>query len=335
MAYQELYIDQSPEIQQERFGTALREFKPSKIDTFFGYADQAYMYSPAAFAVEYLSSFQDETPIAEEDWNDNHPLYNNGALTWNEELTEGQAIVDKRVSERQQELGGFLRNTDPWSPVALAGTLGMNIGSWENWVPIASWMGHFNKIKNIAPAVNFIGTIDGLVPVVKGTAKVPLSATKQYGARVADATISESIFQMSKAAFNNGRGKETDPLQSAIEVALATVSGGVLGSFTFAHKIKEIPLDKHFENMSIRMNEMRDGIHAKYFDKGKYTEPELNRDQVLADLQKRSDNLDGDIRIEQDASKERIKTYGKSLIDDTKALGQKVLATMKCIKLNG
>ena len=87
--------------------------------------------------------------------------------------------------------------------------------------------------------------------------------------------------------------------------------------------------------MSIRMNEMRDGIHAKYFDKGKYTEPELNRDQVLADLQKRSDNLDGDIRIEQDASKERIKTYGKSLIDDTKALGQKVLATMKCIKLNG
>tara|TARA_R110000744_G_scaffold128767_3_gene236012 strand:+ start:852 stop:1859 length:1008 start_codon:yes stop_codon:yes gene_type:complete len=335
MPYQELYIDQSVEIEQERFGSALRQFEPGNIDTYLGYADQAYMYSPAAFAVEYFSSFQDETPIAEENWNESHPLYNDGALSWNEGLTEGQAIVDKRVTERERDVGMLLRNTDPWSPVALAGTLGMNLGSWENWIPIASWMGHFNKIKNIAPAVDFIGTIDGLVPVVGGTAKIPLSASKQFGLRVADATISESIFQMSKATFNSGRGKDTDALQSAIEVALATVSGGVLSSFTFAHKIKEIPLGDHFKNMSIRINEMRDGIHARYFDKGKYTEPELNRVQVLADLQKRSDNLDGDVRLEQDASKERVKSYAQTFINDAKALGNKVLETYKCIKIRG
>jgi len=335
MPYQELYIDQSYEIYQERLDKAISQHLPSDMDTFLGYADQAYMYSPAAFGVEYFAQFQDETPITEDEWNDSHELYDDGSLEWHEDLTRGQALVEKRVNEREQELGVFLKNTDPWSPIALAGTLGMNLGSWENWIPIASWMGHFNKVKNIAPVVDFIGTIDGLVPVVKGTAKVPLSATKQFGLRVVDATISESIFQMSKNMFNSGRGKETDYIQSSIEVALATVTGGVLGSFAFAHKIKNIPLEEHFKNMSYRLNEMRDGIHARYFDKGRYTKPELNRDEVLEELRRRSDGLDEDLRMESDASKDRVKSYGQSLLDDTKAFANKVLETIKCVKLHG
>ena len=49
MPYQELYIDQSYEIYQERLDKAIRQHQPSDMDTFLGYADQAYMYSPAAF----------------------------------------------------------------------------------------------------------------------------------------------------------------------------------------------------------------------------------------------------------------------------------------------
>ena len=335
MAYQELYVEQSPSIYMERLNEAISQYQPSKIDTFLGYADQAYMYSPAAFAIEYFAQFQNETLIEEKDWNNQHDLWGDGTLSWHEDLTEGQAIVENRVKEREKELSVFLKNTDPWSPVALAGSLGMNLGSWENWIPIASWMGHFNKIKNIAPKVDFIGSIDGLIPVKEGIAKVPLTTAQTFGLRVADATISESIFQTTKNMFNSGRGKETDYLQSAVEVALATASGGVLASFSFAKKLKDIPLEKHFENMSFRLTELRDGIHARYFDKGRYSEPELNRESVLDELKTRSSQLDEDVRLTSDASKDRVKAYGQSLINDSKKFGAKVLETLRCVKLNG
>ena len=58
MPYQELYIDQSYEIYQEILDKAISQHLPSDMDTFLGYADQAYMYSPAALALNILLSFK-------------------------------------------------------------------------------------------------------------------------------------------------------------------------------------------------------------------------------------------------------------------------------------
>jgi len=335
MAYQELYIDQSEYTQRNRVYEAMRRFKPNKWDTFMAYADQGFLHSPFAFGAEYFASLEDEDPIAKEDWNDEHKLWSPN-LSWHEDLTEGQALVEKRRTERLEELSTFLRNTDPWSPIALAGTIGINLGSPENFIPIAGWMTRFGKLGHVASKANFIGSMDGMVaPVVKGAGKVPLSATQKFGIRVADVAIAESIYQLAKNSFQMGRGKDFNAEETGLEMAIALGIGGVLGSFSFAKEIRSKPIMERFQNVSIRLNELRDGIHARYFDKGRYDVPEPSKEQVLNDMKTRVDNLDEDIRMTQDASKERVKSYMNSLLDDTKKLGAKIMETITCVRTSG
>ena len=264
-----------------------------------GYQEASEQYTALGWlSEEAKESFVDDTtPIAEEEWNADHYLWRKD-IEWSPDLNVGIAGVRARRSDRLQELQFRRANVDFWSLPNLSGVLLGAMGSPENLV---GWGGLLGRSAQLAT----LGVKTGI-------------ATKYFkpvAMGMADNLVADSLYQTTKAMVELNRGKDPDWGHAAIEMALATATGGIIGTVPMAAQVaSKVPMAFRPTLVKKAMKDLAQGKPFNFFKrKGlRDTAEEANPEEVIAEIDKRTkEMLDEDARLRQDHSKAAGKEYVK------------------------
>ena len=342
---------------------ALEQYKPGAYRTFKLRAAQALENTSLAWTSDAIESkFGDGSNeiIPQDSWNLTHPNYREG-IKWHDGLTEAHAIVQSRQHDRNANYHMSLRNTGAWSVESVAGMFAGNLFDPINYIPfvgIANWAMRFGKVakvgKNVSPvtkigtdgrigafnihgwkigssgrdqSIALLKTADDILP--NAPPVKPVATAVRWAS---DAGMAESLFQVVKQTSREAQGNKADYVSASVDVAIATLTGGVLSTFPIANSIrKNISEQQHLQNLSIKMTELRDGVSGRYFGKGDSAEPELNSEQVRQNLEENINNLRNDNRKNLDASMENIKGVALHTAEGVMHYSKLLYKTITCM----
>ena len=241
-----------------------------------------------------------QTPITKEEWNKDHYLWRDD-VNWTPELTVEVAEVRRNRSDRMSNLAFRRANVDFWSLLNLSGVLLGAMGSPENLV---AWGGMIGRAGSLMAAGSKIATVGRYMkPIPQG---------------MTDAFVADTLFQTVKAAVQINRGEDIDLLHAGIEVALATATGGILGTIPMALQISsKIPQVFKPALMKKSLNDIANGYGVGTFKPNprRHVEEELDPEATIAELNKRMEGFkDTDAELSKDFSVEAGKDYVKHTV---------------------
>ena len=241
-----------------------------------------------------------QTPITKEEWNKDHYLWRDD-VNWTPELTVEVAEVRRNRSDRMSNLAFRRANVDFWSLPNLSGVLLGAMGSPENLV---AWGGMIGRAGSLMAAGSKIATVGRYMkPIPQG---------------MTDAFVADTLFQTVKAGVQLNRGEDVDLFHAGIEVALATVTGGILGTIPMALQISsKIPQVFKPALMKKSLQNLANGEPVQAF-KGnprRHVEEELDPEATIDELNKRMEGFkDTDVELSKDFSVEAGKDYVKHTV---------------------
>ena len=229
-----------------------------------------------------------QTPITKEEWNKDHYLWRDD-VNWTPELTVEVAEVRRNRSDRMSNLAFRRANVDFWSLPNLSGVLLGAMGSPENLV---AWGGMIGRAGSLMAAGSKIATVGRYMkPIPQG---------------MTDAFVADTLFQTVKAGVQLNRGEDVDLFHAGIEVALATVTGGILGTIPMALQIgTKIPQVFKPALMKKSLNDIANGYGVGTFKPNarRHVEEELDPEATIAELNKRMEGFkDTDAELSKDFS---------------------------------
>jgi len=224
-----------------RIESALRRWRPGSFRTFESAAEESFtQYNTLGYLGSGLAEWtaQDETPISQNDWNTEHPLFRED-IGYTEGLTEGVALARATESDRKAELSFVRQNVDFWSLPNLSGML---LGGLPDPVNLAGMGGFVGRMGTVAKVAQ-------KMPVVRYTAPVLQGAT--------DTALAESLFQFTRAAIETSRGGDLDQFSVLGEIGLAATFGGILSTLPMAWQIaKKAPEVMHYTWLAEARNQI-------------------------------------------------------------------------------
>lgn len=241
-----------------------------------------------------------QTPITKEEWNKDHYLWRDD-VNWTPELTVEVAEVRRNRSDRMSNLAFRRANVDFWSLPNLSGVLLGAMGSPENLV---AWGGMIGRAGSLMAAGSKIATVGRYMkPIPQG---------------MTDAFVADTLFQTVKAGIQLNRGEDVDLFHAGIEVALATATGGILGTIPMALQIgTKIPQIFKPALMKKSLNDIANGYGVGTFKPNarRHIEEELDPEATIAELNKRMEGFkDTDAELSKDFSVEAGKDYVKHTV---------------------
>lgn len=293
------YDYQDPSVyHKSRLNAAMSRWHGGAWETFkSGYQEASEQYTALGWlAEEAKESFVDDTtPIKEEEWNDQHHLWRKD-IEWTPDFNVGIAEVRARRSDRLAELQFRRANVDFWSLPNLSGVLLGAMGSPENLV---AWGGMLGRTASIARAGLKVG--------------IATKYFKPVAMGMADNFVADSLFQTTKAMVELNRGQDPDFGHASIELALATATGGIIGTVPMAAQVaSKVPMAFRPTLVKKAVKDLMQGKHFNFFKKKgmRDSAEEASPEEVIAEIDKRTqDMLDEDARLRQDHSKAAGKDY--------------------------
>ena len=320
MIFQEFYYQDKSNYQRSRLDAALRGWKAGSWDTFVSAQEESFsQYTALGWLIsEAQESFLPDTQnIQKEQSTPEHNSWRKD-IEWTPDLTEGIAEVRAKRSDRLANLNFKRANVDFWSLPNLSGVLLGAMGSPENLV---AWGGMLGRAGAIASAGAKVGISQKyFAPIAQG---------------MADAAVADALFQSVKAAVQINRGQSPDLVHAGFELGLATISGGVIGSFPMASQVAQ-KVPNAFKPVLIKKawKDMSEGRGFGYFkNKGKRQtaeeiDPNTTAEEINARIKGYEDNNE---KLRQDASKQSGKDYINHSVGQVKGIIHKVA---NCVRGN-
>ena len=298
MLYQHYYYKEPSTYHKSRLNSAMSRWHGGAWETFkSGYQEASEQYTALGWlAEEAKESFvDDQTPIAKEAWTSDHHLWRDD-VEWSQGLNVGIAEVRARRSDRLKELQFRRANVDFWSLPNLSGVLLGAMGAPENLVGWGGLLGRSAKLAEMGVKAGVLAKY--VKPVAMG---------------MADNFVADSLYQTTKAMVQLNRGEKPDWGHAALELGIATATGGIIGTTPMAAQIaSKVPMAFRPTLVKKAVKDLAAGKPFNYFKrKGmRDTAEEANPEDVIADIDKRTQEmLDEDARLRQDHSKAAGKDY--------------------------
>jgi len=320
MIFQE-YSHEAPSVYaRSRLNAAATRWHSGSLDAFTSAIEETHgQYTILGWMVDEAreSFLGPQTKIAEKEWNKDHYLWRED-IKWTPDLTVEVAEVRRNRSDRIRDLSFRRANVDFWSLPNLSGVLLGAMGSPENLV---AWGGMVGR------AGSLIGAGGKLATVGRYLKPIPQGAT--------DAFVADTLFQTVKAGVQLNRGEDIDLLHAGIEVALATATGGILGTVPMALQIaNKVPDVFKPALMKKSMNDLANGKPVQAF-KGnprRHVEEELNPEAKMEELNQRIEDIkDTSAELTKDFSLAAGKEYVQHSIGGVRKLINKVA---NCVRNN-
>tara|TARA_B100000586_G_scaffold105425_1_gene75574 strand:- start:10702 stop:11760 length:1059 start_codon:yes stop_codon:yes gene_type:complete len=223
----------------KRLEDAIGRWRPGAFETFKSAAEESFLqYNTLGYLGAGLAAWTapNQTPIEEDSWNEEHLSYRPG-INYQEDMTEGEALVLATQWDQKTRLQNIRKNVDFWSLPNLAGTM---LGALPDPVNLAGFGGFVGRMGTVSK-------IAKTMPVVKYTAPVLQGAS--------DTALAESLFQFTRATYEHTHGGNLDQFSIFGEIALATAFGGIFGTLPMAWQIaKKIPPAMHFTYLDEAMH---------------------------------------------------------------------------------
>ena len=299
MIKQEYYYQDASVYQKGRLTAAMHQWEGGALDAFTSAAEEIHsQYTILGWLIDEAkeSFLDDDTPILKEDWNKNHYLYRED-VPWKDDLTVGVAEVRRDRSDRLNELEFRRANVDFWSLPNLSGSLLGAMGSPENLVAWGGMIGRAGSLAKLGSKVPLTTNY------LKKVGRMPSGGT--IGRGMTDAFVADSLFQTVKATVQANRGEEPDLVHAAFELGIATMTGGVIGTFPMAYQVAtKIPSAFRPAIIKKTMKDFKDGP-ANYFKSRarRHTEEELSPEGKVDELNERMSNIDDtEVKLTEDAS---------------------------------
>jgi len=294
---------------QGRLNAAATRWQSGSLEAFTSAVEETHsQYTILGWMIDEAkeSLLDSQTPILKDDWNKNHYLWRDD-VNWTPELTVEIAEVRRNRSDRLSKLEFKRENVDFWSLPNLSGVLLGAMGSPENLVAWGGMVGRAGSLASAGSKIPAIGKY--LKPIPQG---------------MTDAFVADTLFQTVKTAVQINRGEDIDLIHAGIEVALATATGGILGTIPMALQISsKIPSVFKPAIMKKSLNDIANGYGVGTFTPNprRHVEEELNPEATVAELNKRMEGFkDTDAQLTKDASLEAGKDYVKHSVGGLRKL---------------
>lgn len=223
----------------KRLEDAIGRWRPGAFETFKSAVEESFLqYNTLGYLSAGLASWSapNQTPIAEADWNDDHLSYRPG-ISYQEDMTEGEALVLATQWDAKTRLQNIRKNVDFWSLPNLAGTM---LGALPDPVNLAGLGGFVGRMGTVAKVAKTLPAVKYTAPVLQGAS---------------DTALAESLFQFTRATYEHTHGGDLDQFSIFSEIALATAFGGVFGTLPMAWQIaKKVPAAMHFTYLDEAMH---------------------------------------------------------------------------------
>ena len=314
MIFQEYSHEAPSHYARSRLNAAATRWHSGSLDAFTSAAEETHgQYTILGWMIDEAreSFLGPQTEITKEEWNKDHYLWRED-VKWTPDLTVEVAEVRRNRSDRIRDLSFRRANVDFWSLPNLSGTLLGAMGSPENLV---AWGGMIGR------AGSLVGQTTGKMATIGRYLKpIPQGAT--------DAFVADTLFQTVKAGVQLNRGEDIDLLHAGIEVALATATGGILGTVPMALQIaNKVPNVFRPALMKKSLNDIANGKPVQAF-KGnprRHVEEELNPEAKIEELNQRMEGFkDTDAELTKDFSLASGKEYVQHTIGGVRKLINKV-----------
>jgi len=314
MIFQEYSHEAPSHYARSRLNAAATRWHSGSLDAFTSAAEETHgQYTILGWMIDEAreSFLGPQTEITKEEWNKDHYLWRED-VKWTPDLTVEVAEVRRNRSDRLRDLSFRRANVDFWSLPNLSGTLLGAMGSPENLV---AWGGMIGR------AGSLVGQTTGKMATIGRYLKpIPQGAT--------DAFVADTLFQTVKAGVQLNRGEDIDLLHAGIEVALATATGGILGTVPMALQIaNKVPNVFRPALMKKSLNDIANGKPVQAF-KGnprRHVEEELNPEAKIEELNQRMEGFkDTDAELTKDFSLAAGKEYVQHTVGGVRKLINKV-----------
>ena len=313
MIFQEYSHEAPNAFARSRLNSAATRWHSGSLDAFTSAIEETHsQYTILGWMIDEAreSFLGPQTEIAKEDWNNEHYLWRED-VKWTPDLTVEVAEIRRNRSDRLRDLSFRRANVDFWSLPNLSGVLLGAMGSPENLV---AWGGMVGR------AGALMGAGGKLATVGRYLRPIPQGAT--------DAFVADTLFQTVKAGIQLNRGEDIDLLHAGIEVALATATGGILGTVPMALQIaNKVPNVFKPAIMKKALSDIANGKPVQAFrgNPRRHVEEELNPEATIDELNKRMDGFkDTDAELSKDFSVEAGKDYVKHTVGGFRKLINKV-----------
>lgn len=295
-----------------RIDAALQRWRPGAFRTFTSAAEESFsQYNTLGYLSSGLAEWtaEDNTPIAEENWNANHPSHRED-ISYTEGLTEGEALARATQSDRNNSLEFVRQNVDFWSLPNLSGMLLGGLPDPVNLAGLGGFVGRMGTVSKIAKKM----------PVVKYASPVLQGST--------DTMLAESLFQFTRQAVTASQGGDLDQFSALTEIGLAGVFGGMFSTLPMAWQIaKKAPEAMHYTWLAEARNQVgRQGGPVTIFGREGMedvpTDPATKRaeqEEVLEELNTedfREPLEEGDQLFQGERRDFDDRTYVETLADD-------------------
>ena len=321
MIFQHYFYKDPSQYQESRLKSAMSRWHGGAWETFkSGFQEASEQYTALGWlAEEAKESFvDDQTPISKEEWTPEHYLWRDD-VEWSQGLNVGIAEVRAKRSDRLNELQFRRANVDFWSLPNLSGVLLGAMGSPEY---VVGWGGLIGRSAKLAQSGVKAGILAKYV--------------KPIGMGMTDNFVADSLYQTTKAMVQLNRGEDPDWGHAALELGMATATGGIIGTFPMAAQVaSKVPMAFRPTLVKKAMKDLAAGKPFNFFKrKGmRDTAEEANPEEVIAEIDKRTkEMLDEDARLRQDHSK----AAGKDYVKYTTAQARKFIHwTANCLRGKG
>ena len=305
--------------EESRLNAALYKWKGGALDAFTSGFEEAHsQFTALGWIAQEVAEIEadDKTPIIKQDWNKEHPYWRED-IPWTDDLTVGIAQVRNNRQKRLDELAWRRNNVDFWSLPNISGTLLGAMASPESLIPYTGMIGRAGQLVNSGVKAGVMRKY--FKPIVLG---------------MTDAAIADSLFQTVKATVQVNRGENPDLVHAMFEVGLATMTGGLIGTFPMAAQVaSKVPKMMRPAILKKTMQDLSQGKPASFFKSPfrRNEGEELNPDQVAKDINERMNNIKDDAEsLRTDASIEA----GKDAIKKPVGWGRKAInKAANCIRL--
>jgi hypothetical protein len=298
---------------QGRLNAAATRWHSGSLDAFTSAVEETHsQYTILGWMIDEAqeSFLGPQTFIEENEWDKNHYLWRDD-VKWTPDLTVEVAEIRRNRSDRMSALSFRRANVDFWSLPNLSGVLLGAMGSPENLI---AWGGMVGRAGSLMTAGSKMATVGRyLKPIPQG---------------MTDAFVADTLFQTVKAGVQMNRGEDIDLLHAGIEVALATATGGILGTvpmaLQIAHKVpnvfKPALMKKSLQNLA-----NGEPVQAFKGNPRRHVEEELDPEATIDELNKRMEGFkDTDAELSKDFSIEAGKDYVKQTVGGFRKLINKV-----------
>ena len=246
----------------KRLEDAISRWRPGAFETFKSAAEESFLqYNTLGYLGSSLAQWSapNQTPIEEDSWNSEHSSFREG-IPYQEEMTEGEALVLATQWDQKTRLTNLRRNVDFWSLPNLAGTM---LGAIPDPVNLAGFGGFVGRMGTVSKVAKTLPAIKYTAPVLQGAS---------------DTALAESLFQFTRATYEHTQGGDLDQFSIFGEIALATAFGGMFGTLPMAWQIaKKVPPAMHFTYLDEAMHRIgrqgksndtfgNAGVHADEID---------------------------------------------------------------------